>query len=100
MEFIQEQLKEIKQLLEKQNLQQNEFLTLKEASDYLQLSKSCLYKMTSKKELPFYAPGGKKIYFKREELNYWILNSRISSVNDIELEVENYLNRTSKNLAL
>lgn len=99
MEFIQEQLKEIKQLLEKQSLQQNEFLTLKEASEYLQLSKSCLYKMTSKKEIPFYAPGGKKIYFKREELNHWILNSRVSSANDIGLEAESYLSRTSKNLA-
>jgi len=99
MEFIQEQLKEIKELLQKQNLQQNEFLTLKEASDYLQLSKSCLYKMTSKKELPFYAPGGKKIYFKRVELNNWILSSKVSSTNDIGLEVESYLSRTSKNLA-
>lgn len=99
MEFIQEQLNEIKELLEKQNLQQQEFLTLKEASEYLQLSKSCLYKITSKKEIPFYAPGGKKIYFKKVELDNWILSSRVSSTNDIGLEVENYLSRTSKGLA-
>lgn len=98
MEFLKEQLNEIKELLQKQRLQHSEFLTLKEASDYLQLSKSCLYKLTSKKEIPFYAPGGKKIYFRREELNNWVLQSKVSSINDIGLEVESYIGRTSQNL--
>ena len=55
METILKQLNELKELLQKQNIQQKEILTLKEVSEYLQLSKSCLYKMTSRKEIPFYS---------------------------------------------
>ncbi len=94
MEFIQKELKEIKELLQKQNIHNKEFLSLEETSDYLQLSSSCLYKMTSKQEIPFYRPGGKKIYFRRIELDNWVLKSRVSSINDIELKVDNYLSRT------
>ena len=66
MEFIQKELKEIKELLKKQTLQQKEILTVEEASEFLGLSTSRLYKMTSNKEIPHYKPGGKKIYLNRQ----------------------------------
>ena len=44
-------------------------LTLPEAADYLGLSKSYLYKLTSKKILPHSKPLGKKLFFKRERAN-------------------------------
>ncbi len=98
MEFIQNEIKEIKKLLLEQQLQQKEILTLEEASKYLQVSKSCLYKMTSKKEIPFYIPGGKKIYFRKSELDEWVFNSKVSSSNEFENEIDSYLSRTNKNL--
>jgi excisionase family DNA binding protein len=98
MEFIQNELKEIKELLKKQTIQQKERLTLEEATEYLQLSRSCLYKMTSKREIPVYSPGGKKIYFKRIELDAWVFKSRIAPVSEFEDEVEDYLSKASKNL--
>jgi excisionase family DNA binding protein len=100
MDFIQNELKEIKELLKKQTIQQKERLTLEEATEYLQLSKSCLYKMTSKREIPVYSPGGKKIYFKRTELDAWVFASRIAPTREFEDELGIYLSRTSKNLAL
>lgn len=99
MEFIQIELKEIKELLKKQIIQQKEILTIEEASEFLGLSTSRLYKMTSNKEIPYYKPGGKKVYLNRKELEQWILNSRVASVNDLDDELENYLSRTNKNLA-
>lgn len=96
MEIIQKQLNEIKELLIKHNIQQREILTLEEAKDYLQLSKSCIYKMTSKREIPFYTPGGKKIYFKKKELDSWIYKSRVIPTGEIELEFDNYLGRKNK----
>lgn len=98
MEFIQKELKEIKELLKKQILQQKEILTIEEASEFLGLSTSRLYKMTSNKEIPYYKPGGKKIYLNRQELEQWILNSRVDSINDIDEELDSYLSRTNKNL--
>tara|TARA_R110002049_G_scaffold93391_3_gene230914 strand:- start:20607 stop:20909 length:303 start_codon:yes stop_codon:yes gene_type:complete len=98
MEFIQNELKEIKELLIKQSIQQKEILTIEEASDFLGLSISRLYKMTSNKEIPHYKPGGKKIYLNRQELEQWILNSRVASTSDLDEELETYLSRTSKSL--
>jgi excisionase family DNA binding protein len=96
MEFIQNELKEIKELLRKQTIQQKEILTIEEASEFLGLSVSRLYKMTSNKEIPHYKPGGKKIYLNRNEVEGWILNSRVASINDVDGELENYLKRTFK----
>lgn len=96
MEIILKKLEKLEVLIERQYILSKEILTLEEAAEYLQLSKSCLYKMTSSKEIPYYVPGGKKIYFRRIELDNWILNSKVNSVNESDLEVENYLGRTKK----
>ena len=96
MGIIQNELKKIKELLNKLTIQQKEILTIEEAAEFLGLSTSRLYKMTSNKVIPHYKPGGKKIYLNRKELKQWILNSRVASTNDLDDEMENYLKRTSK----
>ena len=98
MDFIQKELQEIKELLKKQTIQQKEILTIEEASEFLGLSVSRLYKMTSNKEIPHYKPGGKKIYLNRNEIEGWILNSRVASVYEFDEKLDNYLSRTDKNL--
>ncbi|MFT4801092.1 MAG: excisionase family DNA binding protein [Flavobacteriaceae bacterium] len=55
-------------MLKKQTFQQKEILTIEEASEFLGLSVSRLYKMTSNKEISYYKPGGKKIYLNRNEI--------------------------------
>jgi excisionase family DNA binding protein len=98
MEFIQNELKEIKELLIKQTIQQKELLTIDEAAYFLGLSSSRLYKMTSNKEIAHYKPGGKVIYLKRQELEQWVLNSRVESTNDFSDELNSYLVRTNKKI--
>ncbi len=95
MDFFQK-LNEIEALLRKQYALSKEILTLEEGADYLCLSKSALYKLTSKREIPFYNPGGKKIYFKKSELENWVLNSKTISSEEIEIEMNTYLGRTKK----
>ena len=53
-----------------------EVLNLEEASLFLGISKSSLYKMTHKHELPFYRPNGKLIYFEKAELLKWMRQNR------------------------
>lgn len=89
-------LDEIEALLKKQYALSKEILTLEEAADFLSLSKSAIYKLTSKKEIPYYNPGGKKIFFKRIELENWILTSKSVSVDEIDDEISSYLSRTQK----
>lgn len=61
---------------------EKEFLTVKEAARELGLSASTLYKMVLKKEIPFYKPNGKILYFKRRELMDWIEQSKVPSHED------------------
>lgn len=53
------------------------FLSSSEAARYLGVTISYLYKMTSKKMIPYYNPGGKKLLFKPSELDDWIEKSRV-----------------------
>lgn len=100
MIHIEQKLEALKAIMEKQQTFQKEFLDISEASEYLNLSTSTLYKMTSGKELPYYVPRGKKIYFRRTELNTWIEKGKIQSSGELLTEVEDYLGRNLQNQSL
>ncbi len=78
-----EQIEKLNQLFAEQNLLKKEILNLEEASTYLGVSKSNLYKKTSASKIPHYKPEGKIIYFRREELDQWMLRNRQSTVDEI-----------------
>lgn len=97
-EQLNQLIQEIKAEIRKEQYLAEQILTFNEATEFLTLSKSALYKLTSKKEITHFSPGGKMIYFRKSDLENWVLNSKIISVKDVNLEGENYLSRTSKNL--
>ena len=84
---------DIKNILEKQNLVSKDILNFEEALSYLKVSKSFLYKMTSKGEITYYKPNGKLIYFKRSDLDDWMLRNEVSGTNELEDEIDNFLKR-------
>ncbi len=47
-------------------------LSFKEACEYTGFKSSFLYKLTSDKRIPHYKPYGKKIFFRREELEEFL----------------------------
>lgn len=53
-----------------------EVLTTAEASAYLGLSESYIYKLTSLKQIPHYKPNGKLVYFNRKELCEWAMRNQ------------------------
>jgi len=57
-----------------------EYLTFKQTAEYLGLSESYLYRLTSSQQIPFYRPMGKKIYFKINELNKWIGRNKVDTL--------------------
>lgn len=85
---IQEQLNRIERnsLLAAKNV-----FSLEEASLFLNMSKSFLYKMTYRHEIPFYRPNGKQIYFDRKELEDWMRRNRVATAEEIEQSATNYL---------
>ena len=93
MEFIIKKLEELQDAIARQQILQKEYLDVREAAVYLNLSTSALYKMTSGNSVPFYQPGGKKIYFKRAELDNWISSAKVTSCEEVNDEVDTYLKR-------
>jgi excisionase family DNA binding protein len=68
-------------------------LTFNEAADYMGMSKSCLYKMTSKKILPHYKPNGKMIFFDLVEIENYLLSVRVKPQSEIEVEASIYTSK-------
>ena len=59
------------------------YLTVPEASVYLSLSESSIYKMTSQRFIPFYKPSGRKILFRKTELIEWIEKSKVEPISEL-----------------
>lgn len=92
-EKIIQHLVTIKELLKEQSILQKEILSLDEACQYLDYSKSHLYKLTSTRRIPFYCPEGKRIYFKRLELDEWLLRNPVQTQDTINQQASDYLVR-------
>ena len=83
MQSIEERLTN----LERINQGAKTILTLEEVAKYTNYSKSYIYKLTSRREIPCYKPNGKQIYFKRTEIDEWLLTNRKMTNKEIESEV-------------
>lgn len=79
-----EQLKQRLDKIEDMLFTNKGMLTSQEAADYMGISLSMLYKMTSTLEIPHYKPRGKMVYFDKLELEEWMRKNHYQSrVKDI-----------------
>ena len=62
-----------------------------EASKFLSLSKSYLYKLTSAGLIPHYKPQGKMIYFEKNILEEWLRQNPVKTQAQIASEAQKYL---------
>lgn len=90
---VLDKLEQLEKLITTSNLLQKPVLNFQEASQYLEISPSHLYKLTSKRAVPHFCPNGKKLYFKREELDQWLMRNKQLSTDEIEEKTESYLSR-------
>ena len=89
--IIIQKLDHLEKMIENQSLLSKDVLNLNEAAQYLDISQSHLYKLTSTKRIPHFCPQGKKLYFKRTELDEWLLSNRQITNSDINKVAANYL---------
>lgn len=66
---------------EKKN--EDELMTVEEASGFLNLAVTTIYEKTSKKLIPFFKRD-KKLYFKKSELENWILEGKVNCPNETQ----------------
>ena len=72
-------------------LTQKTVLKLDEVVLLTGLSKSYLYKLTSTGGIPCYKPQGKHIYFKKTEVEDWLLQNRKSTTIEIDEMANNHI---------
>lgn len=91
MDEVLLEIKELKRLIIEQTLLKKDVLNFAEAAEYLEVSHSHLYKLTSVGGIPAYKPNGKKLYFNRKELDSWLLSNKQVSTSEIEDQANEYL---------
>ena len=83
---IENMLADLKRQLA-ENKQAPEWMTFDEVCDYLNLSKSNIYKLTMNNEIPLYKLG-RILKFKKDEIDTWIISHRVkkSQLQGVEVE--------------
>ena len=66
-------------------------LTLEDVAAITGLCKSYLYKKKRKKEIPYYKPNGKLLYFDRTEVEAWMKQNRVNTKAEAEATAAAYL---------
>ena len=94
--LILEKLSEIASKLDEQNLLQKTVLNFNDACKYIDASPSHLYKLTSTRKIPHFCPQGKKLYFKRIELDEWLQRNRQMTVAENEQQASENLVRSNR----
>ncbi|MCW3805747.1 helix-turn-helix transcriptional regulator [Plebeiibacterium marinum] len=92
-ECINDRLTKIEKLL----LSQKKSLTFNEVVEYTGFKPSYLYKLTSSYSIPYSKPGGGKLFFDKDEIDRWLLETnRILTESDLDQEASNFLLRNRK----
>ena len=68
-----------------------DLMKIDEASEFLGLSKSYLYKKTMTGEIPFYRPMGKVMYFEKSALVDWIRSHPARTNQDLSAAANQYV---------
>ena len=71
-------------------LQEDQLLTVEQAADLLSLSVPTIYTLVSKNQLPV-NKRGKRLYFSKQEITSWIKEGRKKTTSEIELMSKGYV---------
>ena len=67
-----------------------EVLSIDECATFTNLSVNHIYRLTSQRAIPFYKPMGGKIYFKKKEIENWLLQGRQATDSEIKSQAKTY----------
>ena len=90
MKEVLQRLTTLEKAIRQQSALMKSVLGVPEAAQYLCVSCSYLYKLTSQGQIPCYKPNGKKVYFRRDELDKWLLRNRKISQEELEQQAVDY----------
>jgi len=72
-----------------------EFMNVTQVAEYLSLAKQTIYHLVHKMEIPNYKQG-KRLYFKKLDIDEWLTKTRRKTRVEIEQEAADYLIRKKR----
>jgi excisionase family DNA binding protein len=69
---------------------EDQLMNVTALAEYLSLSRTTIYSMTHRREIPFYKKG-KRLYFRQSDIDTWINEGRSKTHDEIEREALNYI---------
>ena len=65
-------------------------LNMEEACDYVGISLSHGYKLTSTNQIP-HSKRGKRLFFDKNELDQWLISNKIKTIKELDKDAHEYL---------
>ena len=62
-------------------------LTVEGLMDYTGFSRKQIYKLTSTRRIPHYKPSGRKILFKKDEIDNWIYLGKVHTISELNSQI-------------
>ncbi|MBM6500196.1 helix-turn-helix domain-containing protein [Flavobacterium macrobrachii] len=93
---ILRELRLLKKEVKQRNLYRKRLLTIEEAAKLSGVSVSYIQKLTSSKQIPHSKPTGKLIFIHRKDLETFLSQNYISSNDEVNSNVSDYLLRNKK----
>lgn len=87
-QIIMERLNKIEQNL---LLAAKRVLNINDVAALTGLNKSYIYKLTCRKEIPYYKPNGKVCYFDRKEIEEWQKQNRVATRAEADMQAAKYI---------
>lgn len=69
--------------MQKLSPDQKRIFSFRQFIDYCDISESKGYKALHNKELPYFKPGGRKLYLLKDDIDNWLLQGRVPSKSEI-----------------
>ncbi len=94
---IEQQLKDLKITTIQEAAPQpvKQWMNVPETAAYLSISSSKIYKLTSTMEIP-HMKLGKLLYFRKEQIDEWLLKNKVKTRAEIEEEANKYLTKRKR----
>ncbi|MGV8120696.1 MAG: helix-turn-helix domain-containing protein [Candidatus Xenobiia bacterium LiM19] len=93
---ILQRLDKIEEILNEIRSEKDTMMDFSKATEYLALSKSHMYKLSMRGDIPHYKPNGKKLYFSKRELDQWLKGRPIKTSQKLEQEADDYITFSGK----
>ena len=62
-------------------------LTVDGLIEYIGFSRKQIYKLTSTRAIPHYKPSGRKLLFKKDEIDEWITLGRVDTISELNDQI-------------